>query len=284
MRLRLSSLALAAVAVALGNVGHAAPVQQRVTFETAPYRVAQIQQQQARERGEPTPPGPDIISGYLSKPDGDGPFAAVIYLHGCAGLSRGHRDHISSQMTGWGYVSLAVDSFTTRGIKEACTERRADRRADALGALLYASKLPYVDPKRIAVVGSSQGGITVMGLASVHSVNIYAIPDDLTFKAAVAFYPLCSIASAQLAIPTLILIGALDDWTPAYNCERWMKLRGDRGAPVQLTVYPGAYHAFDVPTLANGRRYFGHWLEYDADAAHRANAAMRDFLAEQLAK
>lgn len=111
MRLRLSSLALAAVTVALGNISHAAPVQQRVTFETAPYRVAQIQQQQARERGKPAPSSPDIISGYLSKPDGDGPFPAVIYLHGCAGLSTSNRNRISDLMTGWGYVSLAVDSL-----------------------------------------------------------------------------------------------------------------------------------------------------------------------------
>jgi dienelactone hydrolase len=282
VRLALPILVLAAFAI--GNAGRASAAQELVRFESAPYRVAQIQRQQARERGEPGPPGPDTISGYLSKPDGDGPFPAVIYLHGCAGLSASNRDRISKLMTGWGYVSLAVDSFTTRGIKEACTEWRAPRRADALGALLYASKLPYVDPKRIAVVGSSQGGVAVMGLASVHSVNIYAIPDDLTFKAAVAFYPLCSIASRQLAIPTLILIGALDDWTPADNCERWMRLRAGRGAPVQLTVYPGAYHAFDIRTLQDGRKYFGHWLKYDADATHRANAAMHDFLAEQLAK
>lgn len=283
MRLALPFLVLAAFAI--GNAGRASAAQELVRFESAPYRVAQIQQQQARERGEPEPPGPDIISGYLSKPDGDGPFPAVIYLHSCAGLSASNRDRISQLMTGLGYVSLAVDSFTTRGIKEACNGGSIARRiADALGGLLYASKLPYVDPKRIAVVGSSQGGVAVMGLASVHSVNIYAIPDDLTFKAAVAFYPLCSIASRQLAIPTLILIGALDDWTPADNCERWMRLRAGRGAPVQLTVYPGAYHAFDIPTLQDGRKYFGHWLKYDADATHRANAAMHDFLAEQLAK
>ena len=259
MRLRLSSLALAAVTVALGNISHAAPVQQRVTFETAPYRVAQIQQQQARERGEPAPSSPDIISGYLSKPDGDGPFPAVIYLHGCAGLSASNRNRISDLMTGWGYVSLAVDSFTTRGIKEACTTWRAPRIADALGALLYASKLPYVDPKRIAVVGSSQGGIVVMGLASIHSVNIYAIPDDLTFKAAVAFYPLCSIASAQLAIPTLILIGALDDWTPAVSRLR----RPDTGE------WPAIFRP-----LARIRRRRG-------ASGKRSDAR---FLAEQLAK
>jgi dienelactone hydrolase len=271
--------------IAFGTASRAAtPQQQRVTFESAPYRVALVQQKLARERGETPTSKPDIISGYLSKPDGDGPFPAVIYLHGCAGLSTSNRNRVSELMTGWGYVSLAVDSFTARGIKEACSEWRAPRRADALGALLYASKLPYVDPKRIAVVGSSQGGVAVMGLASVHSVNVYAIPDDLSFKTAVAFYPVCSVASQQLAIPTLILIGALDDWTPVDNCARWMRLRADRGAPVQLAIYPGAYHAFDIPTLQNGRRYFGHWLKYDADAARRANAEMHDFLAKQLAK
>jgi dienelactone hydrolase len=282
--MRFLSLVLAAFAIVASDAACASAAPELVRFESAAYRVTQIQQQQAHERGEPAPPGPDVISGYLSKPDGNGPFPAVIYLHGCAGLSASNRTRVSELMTGWGYVSLAVDSFTTRGIKEACTERRAPRIADALGGLLYASKLSYVDPKRIAVVGSSQGGIAVMGLASVHSINVYAIPDDLTFKAAVAFYPVCSVASRQLAIPTLILIGALDDWTPADNCERWMRLRADRGAPVELAVYPGAYHAFDIPTLRDGRRYFGHWLKYDADAARRANAEMHDFLAKHLAK
>jgi dienelactone hydrolase len=282
MRLRLLSLVLAACAIVVGD-GSASAAPELVRFESAAYRVARIQQQQARERGEPAPPGPDTISGYLSKPDGDGPFPAIIYLHGCAGLSATNRTRVSDLMTDWGYVSLAVDSYTTRGIKESCNEWRAPRIADALGGLLYVSKLPYVDPTRIAVVGSSQGGIAVMGLVSVHSVNIYAIPDDLTFKAAVAFYPACGGATQRVAIPTIILIGALDDWTPAENCERWMRLRAGRGAPVQLTVYPGAYHAFDIPTLKNARRYFGHWLEYNADAAHRANTAMHDFLAKQFA-
>ena len=269
MRPGLLSLAWAAFAIACGGTSYASAAPELVKIESASY---------------PATTRPDVIDGYLSKPEGDGPFAAVIYLHGCAGLSASNRTRISELMTGWGYVSLAVDSFTTRGIKESCTERRADRRADAMGALLYASKLPYVDPKRIAVVGSSQGGIVVMQLASVHTTNIFMIPDYLTFKAAVAFYPLCSLASQRLAVPTTILIGAPDDWTPAQNCERWMRLRDGKGAPVHLVVYPGAYHAFDVPTLREGRRSFGHWLEYNADAAGRAKAEMHDFLARELSQ
>ena len=57
---------------------------------------------------------------------------------------------------GWGYVSLVMDSFTTRGIKESCDMVPAARQGDALGALAYLSKLPFVDPSRIAVMGSSQ--------------------------------------------------------------------------------------------------------------------------------
>jgi dienelactone hydrolase len=56
------------------------------------------------------------------------------------------------------------------------------------------------------------------------------------------------------------------------------------GAPVKLVVYPGAYHAFDVPTLRDGRRLFGHWLKYDPDAATRSISEMHDFLATELAR
>jgi dipeptidyl aminopeptidase/acylaminoacyl peptidase len=59
-----------------------------VKFDSAAYRVGQLQQRQARERGETPPEAPrTTIEGYLSKPDGSGPFPAVVYVHGCSGLS-----------------------------------------------------------------------------------------------------------------------------------------------------------------------------------------------------
>jgi dienelactone hydrolase len=177
-----------------------------------------------------------------------------------------------------------VDSFATRGIKEACDRAMPDRQADALGALLYLSKLAFVDPKRIAVLGSSQGGIVALHLASTHPVGLFAIPDELKFKDAVAYFPACSVAADQLTIPTIILIGELDDWTPAKDCERWMEQRAGKGAPVELVIYPGAYHAFDVPSFRDGKRSYGHWLKYDADAAQRSILEVHDFLSAELAK
>jgi dienelactone hydrolase len=272
------------IAAICPRYAHAQTADEMVKFDTAPYVLGQLQQRRAIERGEMAVPTTSSIEGYLSKPEGDGPFPAVIYLHGCSGLSKSARKRFSELLTGWGYVSLAVDSFATRGIKEACDRPMPDRQADAWGAMLYLSKLPFVDRERIAVLGSSQGAIIAMRLASTHDVKLFDVPDGLNFEAAVAFYPTCSVASRRLAIPTLILIGELDDWTPARNCEQWMELRKEGGAPVKLVVYPGAYHAFDFPGLHNGTRRLGHWLQYDAEAARSSTAETHDFLAAHLAK
>lgn len=263
----------------------AASADELVTFDSARYLVGSLQQKLARERGEPVQRAPaDRIQGYLSKPEGTGPFAAVVHLHGCGGLSTRARKSAAEQFTQWGYVTLAVDSFTTRGIDESCTAMpKASRQADALGALVYLSKLPFVDPKRIAVVGYSQGGIAALQAASFRQVELFEMPAGLTFRAAVAFYPQCNSAEDRMAIPTLVLIGELDDWSPIKPCEWWMQRRNGRGAPVKLVVYPEAFHGFDNPGIRNGMDFtFGHWLKYDPEAAALSEGEMRDFLANRL--
>jgi len=109
------------------------------------------------------------------------------------------------------------------------------------------------------------------------------MPVGLQFKAAIAFYPPCALAADQLIIPTIVLIGELDDWTPINDCQRWLDRRGGRGATVKLIVNRGAYHAFDNPDAGDGVRQFGHWLKYNPAAAERSTSEMHDFLAEELA-
>lgn len=85
-------------------------------------------------------------------------------------------------------------------------------------------------------------------------------------------------------MPTLILVGELDDWTPAKDCVRAMSHWGNAGAPVELVTYPGAHHAFDVQIFQPGRMMFGHWAEYNAEAAENARRRIRAFLGDYLAK
>jgi dienelactone hydrolase len=57
---------------------------------------------------------------------------------------------------------------------------------------------------------------------------------------------------------------------------------GEGSVPVELVVYPGAHHAFDAPVFAPGQSVFGHWIEYNPEAAELANRKMREFLARHL--
>ena len=83
-----------------------------VRFDSAAYGVGKLQQRLAQERGEtPAAPPTTPIEGYLSKPDGSGPFPAVVFLHGCGGLSANARHAVAERMTSWGYVALSRRQF-----------------------------------------------------------------------------------------------------------------------------------------------------------------------------
>jgi len=251
-----------------------------VRFETAAYRLGELQQRAALERGE-APRRPTTIIGYLDRPDGSGPFPAVVTLHGCLGINDFRRNS-AEQLAGRGYVSLVVDSFATRGVKDDCLAGLGDRQGDAAGALAYLAQQPFVDPHRIVLVGFAQGGTAALGLATARPSPIFDLPAGLRFKAVVAFYPSCSAAGNELAVPALVLIGGLDDWSRAVECEWWALRRRGKGAPVHIEVYPEAYHAFDDPNLRIATRAYGHWMKYDPQAAAQSAATMRDFLAEQV--
>ncbi|MBS0533922.1 MAG: dienelactone hydrolase family protein [Proteobacteria bacterium] len=283
--MRCSFFRLCSLTVAMLTAG-AARASDLVSFDSGRYVVGSLQQRLARERGEAVArPPAERIRGYLSKPDGAGPFAAVVHLHGCGGLSDERRIAAEKQFTALGYVTLVVDSFSTRGITEACSGRGAlpSRQADAIGALEYLATLPFVDPKRIALVGYSQGGDAALSIASASEVPVFEVPEELKYRAAVAYYPMCGAAGDELAIPTLILAGEYDDWARASECTRLLRRWDHNSAALWVTIFPEAYHDFDNPkATTHGVRYFGHWLRFNAEAADAAARRTRDFLASEL--
>lgn len=248
---------------------------QRVEFESASQRFISR---------EPIPG--DRIQGYLAKPDGAGPFPAVIGLHGCAGMHDTTKQRLVDQLVGWGYVVLLVDSYATRGIDHACTSNAfatfVKRRPDAYGAIVFLARQTYVDPQRIAAVGFSAGAWVTLFAAETNSFELFVPASNLRLRAAVAFNPPCQAAGARPGIPTLILVGALDDWTPAADCSSKIASWGNDGPPVELVVYPGAYHGFYYSYLQPGRTLFGHWLEFNGEAADNADQRLHQFLDRHL--
>src|SRR6185369_14529952 len=171
---------------------------EHVRFESARYQVGPLQRRLALERREPfLAQAPDTIDGFLTKPDGVGPFPAIVHLHGCNGLPKavasGAATHPwAQQLAAWGYAALVVDSFTARGIGQACTGgSAAPRVGDAYGALAYLARQPFVEASRIAVMGFSQGAITALSLVGAREYELFENEAAHKFKAAVAFYPAC---------------------------------------------------------------------------------------------
>ena len=227
----------------------------------------------------------DRIQGYLAKPEGAGPFPAVIGLHGCAGMSDTTKRKLVGELVGWGYVVLLVDSFATRGIDHACTGgfgHRRQRSSDAFGALTFLAGQTFVDPQRVAAVGFSQGGWITLLVADANFVR--TVRPSRQFEVSCSGCVLSSVQGrgGRPVIPTLILIGTLDQWTPAADCSEKIDAWGTDGPPIELVVYPGVHHGFYYPELQPGRTIFGHWLEYNEEAATDASRRMREFLKRHL--
>jgi dienelactone hydrolase len=197
------------------------------------------------------------ISGVLLRPPGAGPFPAIVMLHGCSGLWA-RSGAIQSKPRFWaehfrerGYVALLVDSFGPRGIDEVCTGRHVlspvrDRADDARGALRYLQGRPDVRPDRVGLLGWSNGAAATLSVLFDQGAR------DRDFRAAVAFYPNCTRRypggpDFRPYAPLHILIGALDDWTPLPPCLALVERARAAGAPIEITVYPDAHHAFDAP-------------------------------------
>jgi dienelactone hydrolase len=158
------------------------------------------------------------------------------------------KQRLTDDLVAWGYVILLVDSYATRGIEHACTSTAfatvISRTRDAYGALVFLARQTFVDPQRVAAVGFPAGAWVTLSVAEPNSFELFVPPSNLRFQAAAAFYPPCQQAAARPAIPTLIFIGTLDDWTPAADCSNKVAAWGNDGPPIELVVYPGAHHSF----------------------------------------
>ena len=206
-----------------------------------------------------------VLDGYLYPIIGAGRHPAVVFLHGCSGMfdrstgliSRLERDW-ALVLNGDGYSVLMVDSFRPRSIDQTCAPATynpavvAARPKDAYGALYYLQNQSFVRGDRIALIGWSAGGGTVLRTIPQQSGGRPASLPQGDFRAAVALYPaLCSdqreAASWTSNIPLLVLFGAADVWTPLAPCQNFIAGALARGSRIELHTYPGAYHAFDAP-------------------------------------
>jgi dienelactone hydrolase len=199
------------------------------------------------------------VKAMIYRPEGNGPFPAVVAMHNCAGLinSSGtvatrYRDW-AQELVKAGFIVLFPDSYGSRGLGNQCGNRNLPVRAehervtDANAARHWLQQQPDVKPDRISLLGWSNGASGVLWTVRPH----HRRDDRPDFRSAVAFYPGCrrlNNTAWSARVPTLILIGSMDDWTSAQECERMVAGAKGRSARASIVVYPGALHDFDHPS------------------------------------
>jgi dienelactone hydrolase len=241
------------------------------------------------------PSGDVKLRATLFRPAGPGPFPAVVALHACDGLGDGATP-IDERYREWGehlaasgFAVLFPDSFGSRGLGSQCKQNLRAVRAsktrinDAIAARHWLQTQPWVIADRVSLLGWSHGATTT--LWAVRRRNEPEPDKTPDFRSAAALYPNCRRASAfawSARIPTLILIGRADDWTPASACEQMIVGARGRSAGALIQVYSDAYHDFDRAKLAfqertgianasspNGRVHIGTNASARADAFKR---------------
>ena len=250
-----------------------------------------------------TPGKPTEVRGQLYRPEGPGPFRAMVLLHGCHGVEPLHA-RWAKWLNERGYVALVVDSWGSRGMVENCSKGTPDventeRFDDTFGALRYLQARPFVDPGRIGAMGWSNGGVFAIAVENGPSLERarkrgVTLP-PVGFRLGIAMYPGgCFSLDKELVItPLLILMGEADDWTLATTCEEMVNAMRAKGADATIRIFTGASHYFDnvdyplqvLPDVENRNKAggcCGATVGYRPEAAAAAFAEVEAFLAKHL--
>jgi dipeptidyl aminopeptidase/acylaminoacyl peptidase len=219
------------------------------------------------------------IETYWMKPDGAGPFPAVVFLHGHQqpGPERvGGRAfvdwHVLADFAAAGLVAVAV-SQPGYGGSDGPPDYCGPATQSAVRAVLKNLRArPFVDGKRIALEGISRGAVvasmvaaeepTLAGVVLLSGIyDLHALyerdknsssmqsflhevptasPADVAARSALAHV-------AEIKVPTLILSGGKDPIAPPEQASAFAQALFATGVEVELHTFPNAGH--QIPAL-----------------------------------
>ena len=227
------------------------------------------------------------LEGILTKPNGTGPFPAVVLLHTCGGPNDTTTKFWPEYLAEQGYVTLAVDSMGPRGISPGeCLPLLKNKKpisGDAYGALEYLSGLPFVDKTKVGVIGYSLGGI----LINYFVRRNFKSPTGLNFRVGISIYGHCSSRrpgsapyNANPRFPLVFILGDKEQASFFNSCNNVESLPN-----TERHVLAGVYHAFDNPDYTSLREDFaGNPMLYSKKGTKQAMEIVKTSLGKYLAK
>ncbi len=187
----------------------------------------------------------DTATGYLARPDGDGPFPGVIVIQEWWGLDA-HIRSLAERFAGEGFVALAPDLYHGQVASEPDDARKLVMAmngdmavAEIRAAMTHLTNMEGVQPKSVGVIGFCMGGRLTLAVAST---------GDDRVGAAASFYgggvqPTPEFV-AGIHAPVLAVYGAEDKGIPPEQYNALAAEMDAQGKTFDMVVYPDAGHAF----------------------------------------
>jgi dienelactone hydrolase len=223
--------------------------------------------------------GDFAMNGILLKPEGKGPFPAVLISHGLGGTAENFGMAKAREMVKWGFVCIAPDY--THSAKFLAGGRpgtgkagvpKGQQKSGAPGASAprslpaeYAkygasaenlrrartciellSQMPEVDKRRIAAYGHSMGGFVTIGLAAAEPELLKAAAITGSGVAPQDGFPAPSTGKAEkIRTPFLMLHGSADNTVRPSQSAALKEVLDKNQVPNERRVFEGEGHPID---------------------------------------
>lgn len=199
------------------------------------------------EAGKPT------FRGFVVKPEGRGPFPAVLISHGLGGNAEGYARPKAREFVKLGYVCIAPDYAHSdpKGERKnfgASAEnlRRAGKCLDLLASM------PEVDPRRICALGNSMGAYLTIGLAAEQPNRLAAAAITAGGISPVAGFAAPSAAqAAKIRAPICILHGTADTTVPPERSRMLEEVLTGNKIVCERHLYEGVGHDLHAARAAD---------------------------------
>ena len=255
MKRRLDLIAALTISLAAASVAVAEPVSHDMAARTELHAIESMTLSDAQFLTGDAKGTPTATTGELRIAAGSGRLPVVMLQHGSGGMSA-NIEMWAREFNAMGVSTFALDGFTGRGLTNVNNNQallgRLNFILDMYRALDVLAKHPRVDPQRIALMGFSRGGQAAL-YASLKRFHKMWNRSGIEFAAYIPFYPDCAttyLSDTDVADrPIRIFGGTPDDYNPIMLCRAYVERLKAAGRDVQVTEYPNAPHAFDVPLL-----------------------------------
>ncbi len=198
---------------------------------------------------------PTKVDAHLWMPENARGRVPAVVLFNCGNtMVREKEGYYSDVFHRMGYAVLIVNSLSARAPGTSLSGAdvfhfRLATMVDAIVALKTLAADRRIDSKRIAIMGWSNGGMSILGGAIEELLVKYAGP-GLQFAAIVPISPQCGVATLGARFTSTLILsfhGEKDDFMSLKPCQFYRQEAAARGANFEMVVYPGDYHNWEMP-------------------------------------